>query len=292
MRKTFVWAILAAMCLTLFATIVAAQTHDQDGPPKVLIITREEVKPGKGEIHNQHEAAWTQALIKANWNTPMLAITSVTGANEDWFLIGYDSFAAMEKDTKTLEKNAAASAVMSQYGAKETDFVSETRTITARYRPELSYRPDFKLGDYKYFSVNTIRFRLGEDSKHVFEVLNGAREKANFDAHVLIYQVNSGMPAGTYVTFTPLKDLSTWDMPPNEALDAALKEAKWSELVGKALMTVESRLFSFNPKLSHVPESVASLDPEFWNPKPVAAKAVTTKKATPAAKKETKTEKK
>jgi hypothetical protein len=269
----------------------------EPGPPKVLDIIREESKPGKTMAHRKHEAAWTQAFIQAGGFPYSLTISSVTGRDEDWFMTGFESFAALEKFNQSFESKPAYQKIMETYAPKESDFVSESRTITARYRPDLSYKPDFKLGEYKYFNVAQVRYKLGSDPAEIGKILNTAREKGNVEYHMVAYQVNSGMAVGTYIYFTPIKSLSEWDQPPNQAYNDALKEAKFDEAVGKAVMNVEFRLFAFNPKLSYMPESVTKLNPAFWNPKTQTAKSPAAKATTPTAKKdakpkESKTEKK
>ncbi len=288
MRKTVV--LLVVMALLACVVPAAAQTSDSHnsmtGPPKVLQITREEVKPGKGPAHQKHEAAWTQAFVNAKYPNHLLTISSVTGPPEDWFLSGYPSFVAWEQDGKAMQQNASYRTINETYQPKESDFVNESRTLVARYRPEYSYKPEINLGEYRYFSVNIIRLKLGENADEFYKTLNAAREKANFDGHVAVYQVTSGMPSGTLITFTALKDMSYMDRPPNETLDAALKEANFSQLVGKTLMNSEGRIFAFNPRLSFVDSQVAAADPSFWNPKPVMAKGAPSGKTKPAAQKD------
>jgi len=287
-------ALIAAFALLMPAAVAVAQTHDHEknpGPPKILEIIQESSKPGKTLAHRQHEAAWTQALIQAGF-PHNLAISSVTGPDEDWFLVGFDTFAALEKLNQEFETKPALQKVMATFAPKETDFVSESRTITARYRPDLSYKPEFELGEYKYFNVTMVRYKLGSDPTEISKILNTARDKAGVKSHVVGYQVNSGMPVGTYIYFTPIKSLSEWDQPPNQAYMDALKEAKFDDALSKSVQKVEFRLFGFNPKLSYLPTSVTKLNPSFWNPKSDAAKTTTAKSTTPAAKKEAKTEKK
>ncbi len=267
------------------------EMHNMSGPPKVLEIVREDSKPGKSYAHRKHEAAWTQALIKADPKVPhMLVISSVTGPDEDWFMMGFDNFAQFEKTQETFEKGPLAQ-VMATYASKETDFVSESRTVVARYRPELSYQPDFQLGEYKYFSVLTVRYKMGIGPDQVHKIVAAARAKANPAYHQLAYEVTSGMPVGTYIYFTPVKSLATWDEPPNKAYGEALKEGGFMDAVAKDVQFADSRLFSFSPQMSYVPESVAKLNPTFWHPKMEMATKPAGKAAMPTAKKET-TEKK
>ena len=290
MRKPVLCVCLVALCLTLFGVPTFAQDDSMQGPPKVLMIIREDVKPGKGAAHMMNETAWTEGFKKAKYDTPGLGLVSVTGSSEMWFLTGYPSFAAMEQDGEKMDKNAALRHVNETYGPKEADLINESRTVTLRYQPEVSYKPNVNVGEYKYFSVAIARFRMGEDGAEFFKALNGAREKGSVDTHMVAYAVTSGMPAGTYITFTPIKSMSEWDTPPNEAYMAAQKEIGWSQLVAKYIQTAEFRLFAFSPKISIPSPQMVAANPEFWNPKPVMAKKSTPMgdKPMPAAKKEMK----
>jgi hypothetical protein len=292
MRKILVsLAVFALFAWPAGALGQASESMHEEGPPKVLQIIREESKPGKAIAHRAHEAAWMKAVYKADPKSPpMLVMSSVSGDDEDWFILGYDNFAQFEKASDSLASGPAA-AVMASYSPKETDFVSESRTILAKYRPDLSYKPQFKVGEYRYFNVLTVRYKLGSGPEDVHKVVQAAREKANPDYHQAVYEVTSGMPVNTFLYFTQVKSLTAWDEPPNKEYGAALKEGGFMDSVGKTVQTVDTRLFAFSPSMSHLPESVTKLNPSFWNPKTEMAKtsAASTK---PAAKKEAKTEKK
>ncbi len=281
MRKILVWAVFALLACP--ATVVA-QKAEMHGPPKILEIVREDSKPGKAIAHRKHEAAWAQAFIKAGYPYN-LTISSVTGPDQDWFMTGFDTYAQLEKVNDSFETNPAMREIMGTFSPKESEFVAESRFIFAKYRPELSYKPDFNLGEYKYFNVLVVRFKIGSGPDEVGKIVAAARAKANPDYHSIAYEVTSGMPVGTYIYFTPIKSLASWDEPPNKAYGEALKEGGFYDAVGKTVQFAESRLFAFNPRLSYVSDNVAKADPSFWHPKMETAKA-------PAAKKEMKTEKK
>ncbi|MGZ5381184.1 MAG: hypothetical protein ACXWFQ_04945, partial [Thermoanaerobaculia bacterium] len=71
----------------------AAESPGPSAPPKVLQIFREEVKVGKAPAHVKVEKGFVAAFARANWPTHYLAMTTVTGPSEAWFLTGYPSFA-------------------------------------------------------------------------------------------------------------------------------------------------------------------------------------------------------
>jgi hypothetical protein len=286
MRKSVVCICMVALCLTLAVPVIAQENM---GPPKVLNITREEVKTGKSFAHDQNETAWLQAFLRAKYTQTMLTISAVTGPAENWYITGFDSFASMEKTNMEMAKNPAYRSINQTYGSKEADLVNDSRSIIARFRADLSYKPGVNIGEYKYFTVNIVRVRVGEDVGAFYKAINSAREKAGLDTHVAMYQVTSGMPTGTYLAFSPIKSLAEWDAPPNEAYQAALKEVNFPQLAGKTIMGSESRLYAFTPDQSNPSKEMVAANPDFWKPKSVMAKkTAATGEVMPAAKNEKK----
>ena len=81
------------------------------GPPKVLQLTREFVKPGKsGAIHDASESKFVAAMAKAKWPTHYFALNSLSGKSRALYLTGYPSFKAWEDDYMATMKDKALSA--------------------------------------------------------------------------------------------------------------------------------------------------------------------------------------
>src|ERR1043166_938578 len=79
------------------------QVFSRDLPttqPKLLTIVREEVKVGRNAGHAKHEARWPAAFEKAKSTDYYLAMTSLTGPNEAWYLIPSESHAAFGESIK------------------------------------------------------------------------------------------------------------------------------------------------------------------------------------------------
>ena len=80
---------VAFLCLASAPAAAAAQeAAPSQAPPKVLQIFVESVKPGKGSAHEKVEPGWPAAFRKAKWPTHYLAMTSMSGPGEAWFLSG------------------------------------------------------------------------------------------------------------------------------------------------------------------------------------------------------------
>ena len=296
--KKFAFALVA---LTLFVSSLlivvpaAAQDHSDSamsGPPPVLQIFREEVKPGKGPAHERSEASWAAAYRKANLKYYYVGATAITGPSEAWFFSAYGSMEDAEKATAALSANKAVQADVDRINGTDGDLLTSARSWFAFYSPELSYRPDFNLGEYKYFMVDTYRVKLGhaEQFAALRKAVNAAHEKAGVDEHMIVYNVGLGAPGGTYLVFQPTKSLKEWD----EAGKTHGKGSAYYEAVGddgRKMFTSFARddqqffvrdFLAITPAMSVVSEKVMAANPSFWKPKTETAKLA----KAPAAKKE------
>ncbi len=265
--------LLLSLVLLLPAALLAQET--KPSPPKYLQIIREEVKIGKGAAHDKWEASWTQAMVRAKFTTPMLAMNAVSGPSETLFIAGYDSLGAYEADMKLLETPAMA-AVMTQYGPGDAEYVSGARTQIAVFREDLSYNTSIKLGEMRYFQMRTVRVRPGHDGEYaeLRKFINAARQKTNSPTHSVVFQVIAGAPNGTYLVFNPLKSLAEAEPVGNPALMEALGsdgQAKLNDLANKSIVFSEDTIYAFSPKMSNPSAQTVAEDPGFWKPKPAAA---------------------
>ncbi|MGB7621939.1 MAG: hypothetical protein WBN92_06275 [Terriglobia bacterium] len=278
-RKLVLSIFILAGLVGLLAPLAAQQTM---GPPKVLSILREEVKPARGGAHEKVETGYAQFFKKAKLPTGWLGMTAVWGnSSEAWFVTGYDSFAAFDKERTAVDKMVAGAVKtgMDQLDKQDSDLLSGSRSLVATYNKELSYRADVDIPHMRYFRIVTVRVRPGQG--HTFEearkIVNEAHEKANVDEHWAVYEVVAGAPAGTYFIITPLKSLAEQDDFPalhGKAYQDALGDenrAKLRKMQSEAVMSAETSVYAFNPAMSVLPKEWTGADPDFWTPKPKAA---------------------
>ena len=121
---------LAAPSVSSFFTTLA-QTPAPQMPPKVIGIGREEVKPFLDAAHVKVEAEWNSLFVKANWPVHQLAMTSMSGPPEAWFISGYESFAAIEKANQEFEKRPTLGADVARMGKLDNALINSTRGILA-----------------------------------------------------------------------------------------------------------------------------------------------------------------
>lgn len=277
-KVTVLLFLFALLAVPLLAQMQEKPSHH---PPKIIQIYREDVKPGKASAHEKIEAGWPAAFAKAKYPYYSLGMTAISGSSEAWFLIPFQSFEDWQKAEALVRSNATLGAEMERLGAADGEMISGYKGAVAMYEPELSYRPDFNVGEMKYIAVRTVRVKPGhaDEFKEIRKMVNAAHEKNNLDEHFLIYEVMFGAPSTTYLIFQPYKQIADLDMGEkihNDAYRATLgadfdKKSKEFALNGVAMG--ESNLFAINPKMSYVSDDTASADMSFWRPKPAMAKA-------------------
>jgi hypothetical protein len=262
--------------------------------PKVLQIFREDVKPGKGPAHEKFEARFPAAMAKAHWPTNYIALVSMTGPGDAWFLTGYQSFEAWQQDVQNTGANPGLQSELDSLVEKDGEFLSGGRSLVALYREDLSHRPAFNLGKTRYVRILTFRVRPGHESdfEEVVKIVAGGYDKASAETTWVTYQVSAGMPSPSFFVFIPMRSLAETDA--LGAMQKAIREAegeenvkKLSKIAGEAYLNTEANVYEVKPKMSYVSKETAAVDPDFWMPKPKAAapKPTKAKETKPAEKK-------
>ncbi|MGZ5428596.1 MAG: hypothetical protein ACXWFS_06265, partial [Thermoanaerobaculia bacterium] len=245
-----------------------------------------EVKVGKAPAHVKVEKGFVAAFARANWPTHYLAMTTVTGPSEAWFLTGYPSFAAWEKDRDDTDKNTALTADLDRLVEKDGELLTNGRSLVAVLREDLSAGGPVDIAKMRYFRLLTFRVRPGHESdfQDAVKIVRSAQEKAKIERPWAVFQISSGMPGPTFMVFLPMKSMSEIDA--SNARAGAIREAEGPEnekvlakLSSDGFTTVESNIFAFSPAMSYPSKEFIARDPEFWTPKQAAKPAAPAKKA-------------
>ena len=289
-------SLFSCLLLLVFAVGVPAQNPEAPGPPDVVMIVREDIKPGMMAAHNKHSAAYASLFAKLQTPNHRIALLPVAGnENEVLYVTPARSFADLEtinKGTDAIMTKVSGSVQteVDRLDKEASSLHSAMRDIIAVYRPELSYNPGVSLPTMRYMAVTTVRVRPGQDQvfmDYVQNLLNKAREKAKGELHIAAFSVVAGAPGSTYMFFRPMKSLAEYDQRLASRVRAAMTEdqrTKGDKMQAESVMSSESSIYAMAPGMSYVAKEFAAVDPGFWLPKPaVAAKPKPKKKVTPAA---------
>jgi hypothetical protein len=284
--------LLTALCGLAAVSAVQAQTAVAvNAPPKVIQIYREVIKPGHGTAHAKTEAGWPAAFAKANWPSHYIAMTSTSGPTEAWFISGWDSYAAYEKDGKEIEKNAALQSELDRLGAADGEHVNNVISMFATYRDDLSYRSGVNVSEMRYFMLTTFRVKPGRGDGFAAarKLVQAAHEKANMNEHWATYQVTSGAPAGTFLLMLPMKSMAELDTAqeihgkPYEDAMGPENQKKVADLMNESVDSSTAVLFAFSPKMSYPPKEWMAAD-TYWAPNVERAAVAGDKAKVPAKK--------
>lgn len=262
-------------CLLLGLTLSCVPfAPAQNGLPVVqpnhLTLIREFVKVGHGAAHAKNEAGWPAAYEKAKSPDYYVALTSMTGPTEAWFLIPSASYAADAAGMKRDAKDPVLSAELDRLALADSDFITGSTTIQLQARPDISLGKFPTVAKIRFYEILIFSVRPGQQDKFeaVAKAYSAARKRVSPDASFRTYEVVAGMPGPTYFVLSSVEDYGEFDRTTAEdakvypSLTPEEKAAfdKWGEAVSKA----ETERFRLDPGMSYVSKEVRASDPDFW----------------------------
>src|SRR2546422_2088539 len=99
--------------------------------PALIQIFREQVKLGRAAEHARIEAGWPAAFAKAKSPNHYLAMTSLTGASEAWFIVPYASNAVAADEMKLEESDTTLAAELQRLSRADAEVLNDSRSIQA-----------------------------------------------------------------------------------------------------------------------------------------------------------------
>ena len=268
---------------TLFTMVLAGSLSAQamappSGPPPYLQIVREEVKVGRGGAsHLQTEVGWPRAFGKAKIANNYLAMTTLYGPNEAWFVEGHSSIAEIEAVTKSIDAVPGLSQELDRLSQADAANINNLRTLLGRYQVSLSNPGTVSPPEMRVWEVIIFRVRPGHEGDFV-QATNLYRSivgQAKVEAPWATYEVMAGMPGPTYLIFVPHKTLAEID--PATGVGAAIEKAMTEETMKKfgtlseGFLSVENMVFAPSPEMSYLSAEWIAQDPRYWGKKTVSA---------------------
>lgn len=263
--------------LSVAPMMARAQNDGTNGPPKVLMTTREFVKPGNGMAHEKTEAAAAAAMAAAKGSLYYLTLGSITGEPRIVSLAGYDTMADVENRYEATMKLPGLREKLDRIGDEDGALLTSESSAIWRLREDLSSPTNVNMAEMRMAELIQIETKPGHgsDFETVAKNVIGAWTKADPSFHAAIFEMEFGHHTGpTYLVIIPMKSMARLDAMHDEH-DAIMKAlgadaSKSDKEASKGYLSSESNLFVFSPRMSYVPESWVKTDPTFWKPKPMA----------------------
>jgi len=277
MKKSLLFFVVVTL-ISAFAQVLA-QTPERSGPPPVVLIVREDIKPGTMGTHNRHSAEFAGIFNRLQTPNHRIALVPVAGSeNEVIYLTGAGTFAELEGIQKaTDDKMSAASgnmkADLDRLDKEGPVLHAGMRDMLAVFRPDLSYSPGVNISTMRYFAVTTVRVRPGQEdqyAEYVNNMVKVARDKAKAELHIAAFQIIAGSPSTTYMFFRPMKSLAEYDLRIGPRVRDAMSDdqkKKADKMTGETVLFSETSVYAMSPQMSYVSKEMMAGDPTFWSRK-------------------------
>lgn len=271
-------AAVAALVMVASAGPLAAQALPTT-QPQLVVVYREDVKPGHSAAHGKLEAGWPAAFRRAGSKGFYLALVSMTGPNEAWFVEPSTSHADLEAKTAAQESNTALTAELDRLAAADAEHISNARALHLVARGDLSQGAYPDMARQRYWQITWYRVRPGHEGEFeaAAKAYAAAAGRAAPGVSFRTYQVVAGVPGPTFLVFSSVTRLGEFDQTDRDG-DAVMAAATPDEqaAIGKFLregvINYETQRFRLDPRMSFVPPETIATDPAFWSPPKPAPK--------------------
>jgi hypothetical protein len=276
-RNLFSGCALLLPLAAVLSPVLNAQTAPEDGPPNVLVIHREYLKPGKGgQLHERSESAFVHAFADAKSPYHYFALDSLSGPSRSLFLFGYNSFADWEKETAAIRSNPALGAKLDQATLTDGDLLTGYDAGAMVLRPDLSLNKG-SIDGARYFEITSFVVKPGHthDFEELAKLYIDTFRKIDPQTHWDTFEVMYGNPVPTaaggqvFLVFNLMKSLAETDksMQNSDKFSSELGASgmqKVSELTAASIEASTTNLFAINPRESNPPTEWIKKDPGFW----------------------------
>src|SRR3989449_2831031 len=193
-------ALPSLLCIGATATLAQGQALPSS-QPALITIYREQVKLGRGTEHERIEAGWPAAFAKAKSPNYYLAMTSLTGPNEAWFIVPFASNAAVADEMKLESSDTALAADLARLGRADAEVLTDARAIQAVARTDLSHGAFPDLAKMRFWEISIFRVRPGHESdfEAAAKVYGAATDRAATGFSYRVYQITAGLPEPTFL---------------------------------------------------------------------------------------------
>jgi hypothetical protein len=254
--------------------VVRAQDDGTAGPPKVLVVHREFMKPGReGMQHEKTEGAFIEGIRANHATIHYLAMTSLSGPDRTLFFSGYPSFAAWEEEEKDTAKNPALTGAMDRANGLDGDLLSATDKSVWLRDDDLSMNQHDLKGD-RYMQISQYFVKPGHvaEWEELVKLVKEGYAKGVPEASWSMFEQRYGANGNAYVVITPLKSLGEVDgmLGSGKAFMDAMGESgmkKMGQLEASCVESWQMNLFAFSPKMSSPPEQWVKDEPDYWGTK-------------------------
>ena len=129
-------------------------TNTREHVPEFLLIVREGLRPGTDEAYEKHELKIAAACARLKCPHPYLALASMAGPKEVWWLNAFASQAEKDRIELAYAHNERLMAQLRPLGKRKEAFRQTLTTTLTTYRPDLSRGTVWRVTGARFFVIN------------------------------------------------------------------------------------------------------------------------------------------
>ena len=240
-------------------------------PPKVLLLEHKQPYPGKTEERRKLEESLSAACERLDAPRVWIDLEALSGEPEALIFSPFDSYEQMEQSDFEWSQFLAGHADLQRTREDTKSLIGGERKIVAIRRDDLGYLADaIDLSEARFLQVLEVRLFPGRenDFADAFKILSDAHTKVQAETPWVVYEVDAGLPAPTFLVLSPMAELKERDDLLAQAGGIADAEGDGAETFRKiareSFANTESTIYIVNPGMSHVSKAFAATDLDFW----------------------------
>lgn len=261
------------------AAAAAAQVGLPTSQPSLITIIREEIKVGHQAEHARLEAGWPVAFGRVNSPDYYLAMASMTGLPEVWYIVPASSHAQLDQQNRRYDSDAATTAELERLSRADAEHINSARTIHLAARPDLSMGSYPDLARQRYWEITIFRARPGHEAEFdaAAKAYISAAQRNAPNTSFRTYQVIAGMPGPTYFIFSSVANFADFDTMMAEGMKTmtganAQEQAALLKFSTDGMLSGETNRYRLDPRQSYVSRETRATDPAFWGTMPTATR--------------------
>lgn len=204
------------MCKHVVALLLIVMATAYAQTPQILQVYRDFLKPGSEASYAEMEAAVARICVEMKCPHPYLALESLTGPKEVWFLNGYSSQTEMDRVVRDYVGNSRLMAALKKAVENKKTLVQEPVEVLAAYRQHLGRSRPWHPGRGRFLVITVTRSKERLEGT-TFEAADGTQFIV-VPAHTRQEADEVAVAAGPDANAFAVR--ACWSMPAKEWIDA------------------------------------------------------------------------
>lgn len=212
------WEVPCLRSAALVAILWAVPLMAQDTRSQILQIYRDPVKPGREDAYRAIEEEAARICARLAFPNPHLALESLTGPKEVWWLNAFVSEAERQRVTDDYKGNSALVAALEGIATRKQGLTGAPVDVLTTYRADLSGGVPWNPAGARFFVVTVTKqglqarasvFAAPDGTRHVLRPVRTHRqaevEAAALGGETRVFAVRPywGMPAKEWIAADP-----------------------------------------------------------------------------------------